>query len=91
MIFDIQGFSVHDGPGSRTLVFFKGCPLGCYWCCNPESLKMKQEVMYRRTKCDKCRCIDRRFAHTTQSVRQGQTKYITIDRTNLAVHHLRLC
>lgn len=36
-IFDIQRFSVHDGPGIRTIVFFKGCPLHCKWCCNPES------------------------------------------------------
>ncbi|MCK7490281.1 MAG: 4Fe-4S cluster-binding domain-containing protein [Anaerotruncus sp.] len=36
-IFDIQRFSVHDGPGIRTLVFFKGCPLACPWCSNPES------------------------------------------------------
>ena len=36
-IFDIQRFSVHDGPGIRTIVFLKGCPLRCRWCCNPES------------------------------------------------------
>ena len=36
-IFDVQRFSVHDGPGIRTIVFLKGCPLRCRWCCNPES------------------------------------------------------
>ena len=36
-IFDIQKYSVHDGPGSRTIVFLKGCVLRCRWCCNPES------------------------------------------------------
>ncbi len=36
-IFNIQKFSIHDGPGIRTVVFFKGCPLRCYWCSNPES------------------------------------------------------
>ena len=36
-IFDIQRFSVHDGPGIRTIVFLKGCRLRCRWCCNPES------------------------------------------------------
>lgn len=56
-IFDIQGMSTHDGPGGRTLIFFKGCPLRCYWCCNPEGLKMEQEVMYRESKCVRCgRC-----------------------------------
>ncbi|TDA69625.1 MAG: glycyl-radical enzyme activating protein [Clostridia bacterium] len=59
LIFDIQGFSVHDGPGGRTLVFFKGCPLRCYWCCNPEGQNQYREVMYRRSKCQMCyRCMD---------------------------------
>lgn len=44
-IFNIQKFSVHDGPGIRTTVFFKGCPLRCQWCHNPESQSMKQEIM----------------------------------------------
>ena len=35
-IFDIQKYSIHDGPGIRTIVFLKGCPLRCKWCCNPE-------------------------------------------------------
>ena len=37
IIFNIQKFSIHDGPGIRTTVFFKGCPLRCEWCANPES------------------------------------------------------
>lgn len=44
-IFNIQKFSVHDGPGIRTTVFFKGCPLRCQWCHNPESQRMEPEVM----------------------------------------------
>ncbi len=51
LIFDIQGYSVHDGPGCRTLVFLKGCPLDCAWCSNPEGKQFKQEIMYRATKC----------------------------------------
>ncbi|MDO5048487.1 MAG: glycyl-radical enzyme activating protein [Actinomycetaceae bacterium] len=85
MIFDIQGFSVHDGPGARTLVFFKGCPLGCYWCCNPESLTIKQEIMYRRSKCDKCHgCIDRQICPHDAISASGPDEYITIDRTKCA-------
>ena len=43
-IFNIQRFSVHDGPGIRTTVFLKGCPLGCWWCHNPESLGFDEEI-----------------------------------------------
>jgi pyruvate formate lyase activating enzyme len=44
-IFDIQRFSVHDGPGIRTIVFLKGCVLRCKWCCNPESQSYEIQKM----------------------------------------------
>lgn len=44
-IFNIQRFSIHDGPGVRTIVFLKGCPLRCRWCCNPESQQWQFETM----------------------------------------------
>ncbi|MBO5879853.1 MAG: glycyl-radical enzyme activating protein [Clostridia bacterium] len=44
-IFNIQRFSIHDGPGIRTIVFFKGCIMRCAWCCNPESQRREIEVM----------------------------------------------
>lgn len=57
-IFDIQRWSLHDGPGIRTVVFLKGCPLRCLWCCNPESKERFTEVAYFRDKCIGCsRCI----------------------------------
>lgn len=43
LIYDIKRFAVHDGPGIRTTIFFKGCPLGCWWCHNPESRKVEIE------------------------------------------------
>ena len=49
-IFDIQRFSTHDGPGIRTLVFLKGCPLRCRWCCNPESQHYEIEEMLQNGK-----------------------------------------
>ena len=44
-IFNIQRFSIHDGPGVRTIVFLKGCALRCRWCCNPESQSSEIETM----------------------------------------------
>ena len=59
LIFDIQGHSIHDGPGTRTLVFFSGCPLHCSWCSNPEGLMLRQRLMYKSRFCKNCpgRCI----------------------------------
>ena len=51
IFFNIQRFSVHDGPGIRTILFAKGCPLRCMWCCNPESQKFEPEVAYKRSSC----------------------------------------
>ncbi|NPU85951.1 MAG: glycyl-radical enzyme activating protein [Syntrophaceae bacterium] len=57
-IFDIQRFSVHDGPGIRTTVFFKGCPLRCAWCANPESQDTRPQLMMRNNRCTACgRCL----------------------------------
>lgn len=54
MIFDIQRFSIHDGPGIRTTVFVKGCSLNCFWCHNPESIHKKQELQLFQSKCIGC-------------------------------------
>jgi pyruvate formate lyase activating enzyme len=52
-IFDIKRYAIHDGPGIRTTVFFKGCTLNCQWCHNPEGIKMEHEIMFRSSKCAK--------------------------------------
>lgn len=54
MIFNIQRFSTHDGSGVRTIVFFKGCPLRCPWCSNPESQSFYRDVFFDKTKCIGC-------------------------------------
>lgn len=57
-VFDIQHYAVHDGPGIRTLVFLKGCPLRCRWCSNPESQDPRPQVRYQPHRCTGCgRCI----------------------------------
>lgn len=59
LIFDIQRTSLHDGPGIRTTVFFKGCPLKCLWCHNPESRSYKPQVSFNWEKCISClSCLD---------------------------------
>ncbi len=54
IIFNIQKYSVNDGPGIRTVVFFKGCPLRCKWCSNPESQSPKVQVLWDHKKCVHC-------------------------------------
>ncbi len=54
LIFDIRRYSVHDGPGIRTTVFFKGCPLSCWWCHNPESQGRERFVYYNPDRCLGC-------------------------------------
>lgn len=58
-VFNIQKYSIHDGPGIRTTVFLKGCPLVCWWCHNPESQGSKQETVFRQNKCIVCRDCER--------------------------------
>ena len=57
IVFNIQRYSIHDGPGIRTTVFLKGCVLRCFWCQNPESQAMKPEIMLNKEACTLCgRC-----------------------------------
>jgi len=59
LIFNIQRFSIHDGPGIRTTVFVKGCPLRCLWCSNPESRDMFPNLMVRDISCQGCgACVE---------------------------------
>jgi pyruvate formate lyase activating enzyme len=59
VVFNIQRFSIHDGPGIRTTVFLKGCPLRCGWCSNPESLSPSPEIITRDAKCIRCgKCVE---------------------------------
>jgi pyruvate formate lyase activating enzyme len=77
LVFNIQRYSIHDGPGIRTTVFFKGCPLRCKWCSNPESISPHQELMVRETKCDGCgKCIDA----CTHNAIALHDNYLHIDR-----------
>ena len=54
LVINFQKCSIHDGPGIRSTVFFKGCPLECVWCHNPESQSYTKEVLYNRERCGAC-------------------------------------
>lgn len=63
-IFDIKEMAVHDGPGIRTTVFLKGCPLKCKWCHNPEGLTSEIQLMYKEARCLHCNVCKRECSHT---------------------------
>ena len=62
-IFDIKEMAVHDGPGIRTTVFFKGCPLRCRWCHNPEGLSFEPQLMYKDIRCIDCKSCQKECEH----------------------------
>ncbi len=73
-IFDIQKFSVHDGPGIRTIVFLKGCALRCRWCCNPESQKSEIQTMIQNGK-EKIVGKDVSVSEVMETVKQDMPYY----------------
>lgn len=84
-IFNIQKFSIHDGPGVRTTIFLKGCPLRCKWCANPESQSADIQVTYDAQKCSGCqtcvhtcqnRCI---YVHADDAQRMNTPGTVFID------------
>jgi len=59
LVFDVKHYAIHDGPGIRTTIFLKGCPLGCPWCHNPESKRHQIEFMWNSTRCIGCNsCVE---------------------------------
>lgn len=57
-VFNVQKYNTYDGPGVRTLIFFKGCPVRCKWCANPEGLERKTQIMFKRNNCIDCgKCV----------------------------------
>jgi pyruvate formate lyase activating enzyme len=83
LVFDIKKFSTHDGPGIRTTVFFKGCPLNCPWCHNPESQSPQRELVVRPNRCIHCgACLS---ACTHGAVIQEGDEY------GIAAEHCQLC
>ncbi len=79
IVFNIQKYSIHDGPGIRTAVFLKGCPLKCEWCSNPESNQTDIEIMYNSEICTLCKkCISVCKINALTSGKESQ--FININR-----------
>lgn len=77
-IFDIRRYSIHDGPGIRTAVFFKGCPLHCVWCHNPEGISPELELMYWTSRCHSSyKCIK---VCPLNAIRKSKNGGVIIDR-----------
>ncbi len=82
LIFDIRRYSIHDGPGIRTTVFFKGCPLSCKWCHNPEGISFHKELMFHPQRCILC---DDCLPACPQQAIFRQNQQIIIDRAKCNV------
>ncbi len=79
IVFNIQRFSIHDGPGIRTIVFIKGCPLRCQWCSNPESQDPKPVLMFSQKKCISCGLCEK--ACPLDAISFVDSPYPKIDRS----------
>lgn len=89
MVFNVQKYSVHDGPGIRTIIFLKGCALSCRWCSNPESQHREPEVAFNPGRClgvSKCgHCI---VACPNGSITLGEDDKLRIDRSHCSGCHM---
>jgi pyruvate formate lyase activating enzyme len=82
IVFDLRRYSIHDGPGIRTTVFLKGCPLACKWCHNPEGRNFQPELIFRSQRC--ILCDDCLAVCPNQAISREKDK-ITIDRGHCKV------
>lgn len=85
LVFNIQHYSVHDGPGIRTIVFVKGCPLRCQWCSNPESQQTHPQIGFNPNKCIGIKACFRCAEVCTYGaikLNQDESDRILVDREN---------
>lgn len=91
-IFNIQRYSIHDGPGIRTTVFFKGCPLSCKWCHNPESISSETQIIRNEINCTLCgsciiACPTKALTMTNDNIEFDRSKCITCGTCEEVCYH----
>lgn len=91
LILNIQRFTVHDGPGIRTEIFLKGCPLRCIWCSNPESMLVHPEVGIHADKCIGCGICQKICQNGAQKVRDGRVYGIDYSRCTYCLDCVKEC
>lgn len=90
LVFNIQKFSIQDGPGIRTTVFMKGCPLACPWCSNPEGISREQQLITNDRKCIGCKkCVEVCPVHVISFV--DGVRLIDWDRCNHCLECTKVC
>jgi len=87
IVFNIQKFSIHDGPGIRTTVFLKGCPLRCKWCANPESQLSQVQILYDKEKCAHCGTCT--HVCPNQAISMGDDSYVGMRLRQLDISRKR--
>lgn len=75
LVFNIQKYSIHDGPGIRTIVFLKGCPLRCLWCSNPESQSINPQVVTTLNKCINCGACVQKCNFGASILKDGKVQF----------------
>lgn len=90
LVFDIKRFAVHDGSGLRTTVFFKGCPLRCKWCQNPEGLSSKRRPIYFQNSCIHCRRCEA-FADGNQMKYENNRPYFNLEYNGNFDNLIKIC
>ena len=80
IIFDIKRYAINDGPGIRTTIFFKGCPLRCVWCHNPESWSSEPQILFNKNKCIHCpKCVGKNADECPTTAREICGREWTLD------------
>lgn len=91
IVLDIDHFAVHDGPGIRTCVYLKGCPLRCQWCHSPESQVMEPQILFAQNRCTRCNACVKACPNGNQAFNQDGTRLFLREKCELCGHCLNVC